>query len=50
MLDKKIEELKNKLNQSIENGEDFDTIYKLSTQLDKLIAQYYKDKPKHNLK
>lgn len=43
MLDKQIEELKEKLNQSIEDGADFDTIYKLSTQLDKLIAKYYKN-------
>lgn len=44
MLNKQIEDLKKKLNASIENGEDFDTIYKLSTDLDKLIAIYYQKK------
>lgn len=48
MLNKQIEELKDKLNQSIEDGADFDTIYEFSTQLDKLIAEYYKNISKKN--
>ena len=44
MLIDQIEELKAKLNKSIEDGEDFDTIYKLSTELDELIAEYYRNK------
>ncbi len=44
MLNEQIEYLKRKLNQSIEDGENFDTIYELSTQLDKLIAMYYQKK------
>ena len=39
---KKIEELKEQLNKKIEEGADFDTIYKISTELDKFIMEYYK--------
>ncbi|MBO5397649.1 MAG: aspartyl-phosphate phosphatase Spo0E family protein [Clostridia bacterium] len=44
MLEKQIEELREKLNRSIEEGEDFDIIYKISTELDKLIVKYYRQK------
>ncbi len=42
MLNDEICKLRDKLNRSIENGEDYDIIYKLSIELDELIAQYYK--------
>lgn len=42
MLDEKICELRDKLNKSIENGDDYDKIYKLSVELDELIAEYYR--------
>lgn len=45
MLDKKICELREKLNESIIKEEDYAITYKLSVELDKLIAKYYeKDK------
>ena len=54
MIDKKIYELREKLNQSIINGEDYDVIYKISIELDDLIAYYYsqenKKKEKENSK
>ena len=42
MLDEEICNLRNKLNESIVNGEDYKIIYKLSTDLDELIWEYYK--------
>lgn len=44
MLDEKICKLRDKLNNSILDGEDYNIIYKLSTDLDILISQYYQDK------
>ena len=42
MSDKeKINELREKLNKSIENNENYSKIYDLSVQLDKLIEEYY---------
>lgn len=41
-LHKEIECAKDKLNKSIENGEDYNTIYKNSIAVDKLIAKYLK--------
>lgn len=41
MLDEKICKLREKLNNSIVEGADYSEIYKLSTDLDELIAQYY---------
>lgn len=43
MLNDEICKLRDKLNKSIEKGEDYSIIYKLSTDLDELIAQYYKE-------
>ena len=43
MLNDEICELRDKLNDSIERGDDYDIIYNLSIQLDELIAQYYKE-------
>ena len=41
MLNDEICKLREKLNKSIEDGEDYDIIYKLSVELDELIAEYY---------
>lgn len=40
MLEEKIVETREKLNKSIEEGEKYEKIYKLSVELDKLIAEY----------
>ena len=48
-IEEKIEKLREKLNKSIENQEDYDVIYKLSTDLDELIVEYYKQKKEINL-
>lgn len=42
MMDEKICELRDKLNQSIANGDDYEKIYQLSVELDELIAEYYR--------
>ncbi len=42
MLNDEICKLRNKLNESIERGDDYSITYKLSIELDELIAQYYK--------
>lgn len=42
MLDEKICKLREKLNNSIISGQDYNVTYELSIQLDKLIAEYYK--------
>ena len=41
MLNDEICKLRDKLNKSIENGEDYEVIYQLSIELDELIANYY---------
>ena len=41
MLDEKICKLRDKLNKCISNGEDCSVIYKVSVELDELIAKYY---------
>ena len=49
MLNDEICKLRDKLNISIEQGEDYSVTYKLSTELDELIVEYYrqlKDKKK----
>lgn len=47
MLNKnEINVLREELNKSIVKNDSYDTIYKLSIKLDKLIAQYYKEKVK----
>ena len=43
MIDDKICELRDKLNKSIIDGEDYGIIYKLSVELDDLIAEYYRE-------
>jgi len=46
MLNDEICILRDKLNKSIENGEDYSIIYQLSIELDELIAKYYRRKQK----
>lgn len=42
MLNDEICKLRDKLNKSIECGESYDITYKLSIELDELIAKYYR--------
>lgn len=44
MLNDEICKLRDKLNKSIEDGEDYEIILKISVELDELIAKYYKGK------
>ena len=41
MLNDEICKLRDKLNKSIEQGDDYNITYQLSVELDELIAQYY---------
>ena len=41
MLDEEILELRRKLNESVEKEESYKKTYKLSVELDNLIAEYY---------
>ena len=43
MLNDEICKLRDKLNKSIEQGNDYSETYKLSIELDELIARYYKE-------
>ncbi len=43
MLNEEICELRNRLNKSIEEENDYAITYKLSVELDELIAKYYKE-------
>lgn len=43
MLNDEICILRDKLNKSIEEGKDYKETYKLSVELDGLIAKYYKE-------
>ena len=42
MLNDEICKLRDKLNKSIVDGEDYSKIYQISIELDKLIVNYYK--------
>ena len=42
MLNDEICKLRDRLNESITKGEDYNIIYKLSVELDELIAEYYR--------
>ncbi len=42
MLNDEICKLREKLNESIINNEDYSITYKISVELDELIAQYYR--------
>lgn len=44
MLEKKIKELREKLEKSIIEGQKYDETYKISVELDTLIAKYYTEK------
>lgn len=44
MIDEKICKLREKLNKSIQDGEDYDIIYDISVKLDELIAEYYRNR------
>ncbi len=41
MLNDEICKKRDELNESIKNNEDYEVIYKLSVELDELIARYY---------
>lgn len=41
MINDEICQLREKLNNSISTGQDYDKIYKISVELDELIAKYY---------
>ncbi len=43
MLEDEICKLRERLNNSIINGEDYSVTYKISVELDELIAQYYRN-------
>ena len=43
MLNDEICKLRDKLNKSIENGDDYKITYQLSIELDELIAKYYRN-------
>ena len=43
MLNDEICKLRDKLNKSIEDGDDYSITYQLSVELDELIAEYYKE-------
>lgn len=42
MLNDKIRRKREELNRSIEENRDYDYIYKISIELDELIAEYYR--------
>lgn len=41
MINDEICKMREKLNKSIENNEDYEIIYKISVELDELIEEYY---------
>lgn len=44
MLNDEIRKKREELNKSIEENKSYDIIYKISVELDELIAKYYKEK------
>ena len=46
MLNDEICKLRDKLNESIEKGQDYSVIYSISVELDELIAKFYREKLK----
>lgn len=44
MLNDEICKLRDKLNESILKGKDYETIYSISIELDELIAKFYREK------
>jgi len=49
MLNDEICKLREKLNESIITGQDYNITYKLSIELDELIAEYYRKNKKQEL-
>ena len=49
MLNDEICKLRDRLNKSIEQGDSYDITYKLSIELDELIAKYYKNLKKKEI-
>ena len=45
-MEEKIKKTREKLNKSIETEEKYEVIYKISVELDELIAKYYMEKEK----
>ena len=43
MLEEEIRKKREELNKSIEENRDYDYIYKISVELDELIAKYYEE-------
>ena len=43
MINENICKLREELNKSIENGDEYEKIYAISVKLDEEIAQYYKN-------
>jgi len=50
LINDEICRLRDELNKSIADGEDYETIYKISTELDELIAKYYRENKKQGKK
>lgn len=48
MLDEEILELRRKLNESVAKEENYKKTYKLSVELDNLIAEYYNKRLRNN--
>lgn len=48
MLNDEICKKRDELNKSIENNDDYDKIYKISVELDELIAKYYMQADVHS--
>lgn len=49
MLNDEICVLRDKLNKSIASGDDYSITYRLSIELDELIAQFYRNKLKEKI-
>ena len=50
MVSEKIVKLRKELDDSIKDKKSYDKIYKLSIELDELIAEYYSEKLKRRVK
>ena len=50
MLNEEICKLRDELNNSITSGKDYNEIYEISTELDRLIAMYYRKSIKDGTK
>ena len=50
MINEDICKLRDELNKKIEQGADYEEIYKISTDLDELIAKYYEEKKENDSK